>query len=95
MQKHKFKRAWLIGRLFISLKLENELSWVEGKRGDRRYHYLHIGHDIRHTKEGHEVLIGTLTALWISISIGIFPRGAAKELSDGLINENKRLPSAD
>lgn len=69
MKIFKVKR---IGRLYLSMKLENELSWIEGTKGDRRYFFFHCGLDDRPAFDVRMKII-TVSFFFISLGIGLTP----------------------
>lgn len=72
MTLFQVKKSKVIGRLYMAFKLESELSYVEGKKGDRRYHFVHFGFDKRVACE-HEMMILTATILFLSVGVGLTP----------------------
>lgn len=66
------KKSKVIGRLYVAFKCESELSYVEGKKGDRRYHFIHFGFDKRVACE-HQMTILTATIFFLSIGVGLTP----------------------
>lgn len=66
------KKSKVIRRLYITFKFESELSYVEGKKGDRRYHFIHLGFDKRVACK-HQMVILTATIFFLSVGVGLTP----------------------
>jgi len=68
----KKKVSKLFGRLYLSLKVESSLSYVVGKKGDHRYHFFHVGYDVRNVC-GKDKKIFVCTMLFVTLHACITP----------------------
>ena len=69
-----FKRWW---RLYFTIKISSAIDYTEGKQGDRRYHWFHVGVDKRPLGDDYVMSRLILVLPWVAFGVGIVPPDAA------------------